>query len=48
VTQAFLTLSEVLGHLDLLMNEGRVTEIGHPDGVSIFEAAVPQCAGAAR
>ena len=24
VTQAFLTLSEVIGHLDLLVNEGRV------------------------
>jgi glyoxylase-like metal-dependent hydrolase (beta-lactamase superfamily II) len=27
VTQAFLTLSEVLGHLDLLMAEGRAVEI---------------------
>jgi glyoxylase-like metal-dependent hydrolase (beta-lactamase superfamily II) len=26
VTQAYLTLSEVLGHTDLLLNEGRVTE----------------------
>jgi glyoxylase-like metal-dependent hydrolase (beta-lactamase superfamily II) len=26
VTQAFLTLSEVIGHADLLVNEGRVTE----------------------
>jgi glyoxylase-like metal-dependent hydrolase (beta-lactamase superfamily II) len=26
VTQAFLTLSEVIGHLDLLMNEGRARE----------------------
>ncbi len=26
VTQAFLTLSEVLGHIDLLVNEGRVRE----------------------
>jgi len=26
VTQAFLTLSEVIGHVDLLVNEGRVTE----------------------
>ena len=24
VTQAFLTLSEVIGHADLLVNEGRV------------------------
>jgi glyoxylase-like metal-dependent hydrolase (beta-lactamase superfamily II) len=27
VTQAFLTLSEVIGHADLLLNEGRVREI---------------------
>ncbi|HEY1285828.1 MAG TPA: MBL fold metallo-hydrolase [Solirubrobacterales bacterium] len=27
VTQAFLTLSEVIGHADLLVNEGRVREI---------------------
>ena len=26
VTQAFLTLSEVIGHADLLVNEGRVHE----------------------
>ena len=26
VTQAFLTLSEVIGHTDLLVNEGRVRE----------------------
>jgi len=26
VTQAFLTLSEVIGHADLLVNEGRVRE----------------------
>jgi glyoxylase-like metal-dependent hydrolase (beta-lactamase superfamily II) len=30
VTQAFLTLSEVIGHADLLVNEGRVREV--PDG----------------
>jgi glyoxylase-like metal-dependent hydrolase (beta-lactamase superfamily II) len=30
VTQAFLTLSEVIGHADLLVNEGRVRE--HDDG----------------
>jgi glyoxylase-like metal-dependent hydrolase (beta-lactamase superfamily II) len=28
VTQAFLTLSEVVGHADLLLNEGRVREAG--------------------
>jgi len=37
VTQAFLTLSEVLGHLDLLLNRGQVREIDR-DGVSVFEA----------
>ncbi len=39
VTQAFLTLSEVLGHLDLLCAEGAVREL---DGdVARFEAIVP-------
>ena len=38
VTQAYLTLSEVLGHVDLLLNEGRVREVDR-DGVSIFEEA---------
>jgi glyoxylase-like metal-dependent hydrolase (beta-lactamase superfamily II) len=38
VTQAFLTLSEVIGHADLLVNEGRVREAG--DGSVIrYEAA---------
>ena len=37
VTQAYLTLSEVLGHVDLLLNDGRVRETEH-DGVSHFEA----------
>ena len=37
VTQAFLTLSEVLGHVDLLAADGRVREV--PDGELIrFEA----------
>jgi hypothetical protein len=37
VTQAFLTLSEVVGHVDLLVNEGRVQEVF--DGrVARFEA----------
>jgi glyoxylase-like metal-dependent hydrolase (beta-lactamase superfamily II) len=31
VTQAFLTLSEVIGHADLLVNEGRVAEVGEGD-----------------
>jgi glyoxylase-like metal-dependent hydrolase (beta-lactamase superfamily II) len=37
VTQAYLTLSEVLGHVDLLLNEGRVQE-QERDGVSVFVA----------
>jgi glyoxylase-like metal-dependent hydrolase (beta-lactamase superfamily II) len=37
VTQAFLTLSEVLGHVDLLLNAGQVREVDR-DGVTIFEA----------
>jgi glyoxylase-like metal-dependent hydrolase (beta-lactamase superfamily II) len=36
VTQAYLTLSEVLGHTDLLVNEGRVHETDD-DGVVRFE-----------
>lgn len=39
VTQAFLTLSEVLGHTDILLNAGRVVEV-EEDGVVRFEAAV--------
>jgi glyoxylase-like metal-dependent hydrolase (beta-lactamase superfamily II) len=37
VTQAFLTLSEVVGHVDLLMGEGRVREVADGDVVR-FEA----------
>jgi glyoxylase-like metal-dependent hydrolase (beta-lactamase superfamily II) len=37
VTQAYLTLSEVLGHTDLLVNDGRVREV-EADGVVRFEA----------
>jgi glyoxylase-like metal-dependent hydrolase (beta-lactamase superfamily II) len=37
VTQAFLTLSEVIGHLDLLENEGRVREV-QDSGVVHYEA----------
>jgi glyoxylase-like metal-dependent hydrolase (beta-lactamase superfamily II) len=37
VTQAFLTLSEVIGHMDLLEAEGRVSEIDD-GGVIRFEA----------
>jgi glyoxylase-like metal-dependent hydrolase (beta-lactamase superfamily II) len=37
VTQAFLTISEVLGHVDLLIDAGRVAE-HETDGVVSFEA----------
>ena len=37
VTQAYLTLSEVLGHTDILLNEGRVREV-EEDGVVRFAA----------
>ena len=37
VTQAYLTLSEVLGHLDVLANEERVQEVEH-EGIAVFEA----------
>jgi glyoxylase-like metal-dependent hydrolase (beta-lactamase superfamily II) len=38
VTQAYLTLSEVLGHVDLLMGDGRIKELDR-DGTTVFEAA---------
>ncbi len=38
VTQAFLTLSEVLGHVDLLLRDGVVVE-EERDGVACFRAA---------
>jgi glyoxylase-like metal-dependent hydrolase (beta-lactamase superfamily II) len=38
VTQAYLTLSEVLGHVDLLLNDGRVVEV-EDEGVVRFRAA---------
>ncbi len=37
VTQSYLTLSEVLGHTDLLVNAGRVVEVER-DAVVVFEA----------
>jgi glyoxylase-like metal-dependent hydrolase (beta-lactamase superfamily II) len=37
VTQAFLTLSEVVGHVDLLVNAGRLREV-EDEGVVHFEA----------
>jgi glyoxylase-like metal-dependent hydrolase (beta-lactamase superfamily II) len=38
VTQAYLTLSEVLGHVDLLLAEGRIRELER-DGVVTLQAA---------
>ena len=38
MTQAYLTLSEVLGHTDILLNEGRVREV-EDDGVGALRAA---------
>ncbi len=38
VTQAYLTLSEVLGHVDLLLNDGLVAETAADDGVVRFES----------
>lgn len=38
ITQAYLTLSEVLGHLDLLLAEGAARET-QADAVSVFSAA---------
>jgi glyoxylase-like metal-dependent hydrolase (beta-lactamase superfamily II) len=40
VTQAYLTLSEVVGHVDLLLNDGRVAE-RDDDGVVRYEAIEP-------
>jgi glyoxylase-like metal-dependent hydrolase (beta-lactamase superfamily II) len=37
VTQAYLTLSEVLGHVDLLLEDGRVQEL-EQDGIVRFQA----------
>jgi glyoxylase-like metal-dependent hydrolase (beta-lactamase superfamily II) len=37
VTQAFLTLSEIIGHTDILVNEGKVREV-EEDGVVRFES----------
>ncbi len=39
VTQAYLTLSEVLGHIDLLLNDGRVREVEGPGDTVRFAAA---------
>ena len=38
VTQAYLTMSEVVGHTDILQDEGLVAEVER-DGLIVFEAA---------
>jgi hypothetical protein len=40
VTQAYLTLSEVLGHLDVLTGDGRAREVER-NGLSVFQAGGP-------
>ena len=40
VTQAYLTLSEVLGHVDLLLNDVLVAEVEGDGGVVRFESLV--------
>jgi hypothetical protein len=42
VTQAYLTLSEVLGHVDLLIRDGTASELDDGDVVRF------QCTGPAR
>ena len=44
VTQAFLTLSEVIGHVDLLINAGHVREV-NADGVVRYETTAETPAG---
>jgi glyoxylase-like metal-dependent hydrolase (beta-lactamase superfamily II) len=41
VTQAYLTLSEILGHTDLLLNEGRVREVEQDETVRFESVADP-------
>ena len=38
VTQAYLTLSEALGHVDVLIAEGRVVERFNEDQIAYFES----------
>jgi hypothetical protein len=45
VTQAFLTLSEVLGHLDLLLADGSVAEEEDDAGGVSFRAVSGQPSG---
>jgi hypothetical protein len=40
VTQAYLTISEVLGHMDLLVARGEVAESDDEHGVTRFHALV--------
>ena len=45
VTQAFLTLSEVIGHMDLLIAEGRAVEVGDGDVTRFAATAGAPAAG---
>jgi glyoxylase-like metal-dependent hydrolase (beta-lactamase superfamily II) len=47
VTQAYLTLSEVLGHTDLLLDQGRVRELEDDETVRFESIAEPAPAAAA-
>jgi glyoxylase-like metal-dependent hydrolase (beta-lactamase superfamily II) len=47
VTQAYLTLSEILGHTDLLLNDGRVVEVADGDTVRFESLRDPEPAPAA-
>jgi hypothetical protein len=41
VTQAYLTLSEVLGHVDLLLADGRAHEVAEADVVRFVAGGAP-------
>jgi glyoxylase-like metal-dependent hydrolase (beta-lactamase superfamily II) len=40
-TESFLTLSEVLGHIDLLETEGKIIRDPHADGIMYWKPAAP-------
>lgn len=47
VTQAYLTISEVLGHVDLLLNDGRVVEVEHEERPGVVRFSPPALDAAA-
>jgi glyoxylase-like metal-dependent hydrolase (beta-lactamase superfamily II) len=47
VTQAYLTLSEVLGHMDLLLEDGRAEELAEPALIRFRALPAPAAAGRA-